>query len=106
MISLYKDPEGKKVFSMTAPSDHNDDYVRSSTSGDVENLRLRVLELEMRLSQVCVCNGRKLYTEVKTHKINVHTHTHTHKYAHSTHIHVHRNVIPYCSHTTTTATRT
>lgn len=37
---------------MTAPSD---DCVRSSASGDVENLRLRVLELERRLLQVHVC---------------------------------------------------
>ena len=57
MISLYQDPAGKDVFSKTAPSENNEDYVRSSVSGDVEILRLKVLELERRLSQVCVCAG-------------------------------------------------
>ena len=53
MISLYKDPDGKKVFSKTTPTDDNEDYVPPSTSGDAENLRLKVLELERRLSRVC-----------------------------------------------------
>jgi len=52
MISLYKDPAGKNVFAKTTPTDNNEDYVRSSANGDVENLRIKVLELERRLSQV------------------------------------------------------
>jgi len=48
MVSLYKDPEGKEVFSKTVPSD---DILSDQT--DMQLLRVRVLELEMRLSEVC-----------------------------------------------------
>ena len=48
MVSLYKDPEGNDVFSKTTPSDDP-----TSDQADVQHLRVRVLELEKRLSEVC-----------------------------------------------------
>ena len=47
MIRLYQDPDGKDVFSKTAPTE---DHLQS----DVENLRVKVLELENQLSKVCL----------------------------------------------------
>jgi len=48
MVSLHKDPEGNDVFSKTIPSDDP-----LSEQPDVQHLRVRVLELEKRLSEVC-----------------------------------------------------
>ena len=50
MVSLYKDPEGNNVFSKTTPSD---DPISDHGQADVQHLRVRVLELEKRLSEVC-----------------------------------------------------
>lgn len=47
MIRLYQDPTGKDVFSKTAPTEENH-------QSDIEHLRVRVLELEERLSKVCL----------------------------------------------------
>ena len=43
MVALYRDPAGENVFSKTMPTDPD---------GDVEHLRVKVSELEKRLSQV------------------------------------------------------
>lgn len=44
MVALYQDPEGSNVFSKTLPT--------VPTENDVEHLRMKVSELERRLSQV------------------------------------------------------
>jgi len=47
MVSLYKDPAGKDVFSNTSPT-HN-----VSIQSDAQHLRNRVQQLEKQLSEVC-----------------------------------------------------
>ena len=51
MVALYKDPTGQNVFSKTVITESANKYMQP-TKGDMETLRLKVLELEKKLSQV------------------------------------------------------
>jgi len=48
MISLYKDPAGKDVFSNTVPT-----HRTVSIQSDTQHLQDRVQQLEKQLTQVC-----------------------------------------------------
>jgi hypothetical protein len=51
MVSLYRDPHGKKIFSKSAVAQHASGTNKSRGSRTVESLEGRVKELESRLSK-------------------------------------------------------
>ena len=53
MVGLYRDPEGKKVFSKTGPSQTN--LPPTSDSDTIDTLRRRVQELENEVSVTVKC---------------------------------------------------
>ena len=50
MLALHRDPEGKEVFSKTAPSENH--YTSSHDQDDYNKLKQRVIQLENHLSRV------------------------------------------------------
>ena len=53
MVGLYRDPEGKKIFSKTDPSQAN---VPPTTDSDtIDTLKRRVQELENEVSVIVKC---------------------------------------------------
>ena len=53
MVGLYKDPEGKKLFSRTNPSQGN--MTSDMDKDTVASLRKRIQELENEVSVINVC---------------------------------------------------
>ena len=63
MVGLYKDPEGKMLFTRTNPSQGN---INSSMDKDtIESLKKRVQELESEVSVIHVAKCRILISSFK-----------------------------------------
>ena len=53
MVGLYRDPEGKKIFAKTDPSQAN--VPPTSDSDTIDTLKRRVQELENEVSDIVKC---------------------------------------------------
>ena len=63
MVGLYKDPEGKMLFTRTNPSQGN--IISSMDKDTIESLKKRVQELESEVSVIHVAKCRILISSFK-----------------------------------------